>query len=98
MEIVKKREGTLLTIILAGELNTVTAPRLSEAIVGDLNTVNDVVFDMTDVFYITSAGLRILLIARQEVCDRGSVVIRGACEEIREVIEMTGFDAILNFE
>lgn len=98
MEITKKREGTLLTITLEGELNTITAPQLSEAIGDELKAVNDVVFDMTDVFYITSAGLRILLMAQQAVCDRGNVIIRGACEEIREVIEMTGFDTILTLE
>ncbi|MDO4532802.1 MAG: STAS domain-containing protein [Coriobacteriia bacterium] len=98
MEIAKKREGTLLTITLEGELNTVTAPQLEAAIAEDLKTVNDVVFDMTDLFYITSAGLRLLLAAQQETAGRGNVVVRGACEEIREIIAITGFDSILTPE
>ena len=98
MEITKKREGTLLTITLEGELNSVTAPQLEAAIAGDLKTVNDIVFDMTDLFYITSAGLRLLLAAQQETDGRGSVVVRGACEEIREIIGITGFDSILTLE
>ena len=53
---------------------------------------------MTDLTYITSAGLRILLVCQQEVEERGRVIVRGALPEIREVIEITGFDAILTLE
>ena len=95
MEISKKIDGTCLTVTLVGELNTVTAPELEAAIYDDLPSVNDVVFDMNDLSYITSAGLRILLYAEQEVEERGGVTVKGASAEIKEIIEVTGFDAIL---
>ena len=98
MDIIKSLEDNLLTITLSGELNTVTAPDLEAAIEADLKTANDIVFDMTDLTYITSAGLRILLVCQQEVEERGRVIVRGALPEIREVIEITGFDAILTLE
>ena len=98
MDIIKKLEGAQLTVILAGELNTVTASELEEAIADDLKTISSIVFDMTDLIFITSAGLRILLFSQQELEGRGGVTVCGACREIREVIEVTGFDTILSIE
>lgn len=98
MEIKKAIEGACLTVALEGELNTITAPELEAAIYDDLENVSDVVFDMTELGYITSAGLRVLLYAEQEVEGRGGVTIKGACDEIKEILEMTGFDSILNVE
>ncbi len=98
MDISKKREGNLLTITLAGELNTATAPDLEAAIGDDVKPEDTIVFDMTDLAYITSAGLRILV-----ACDRatgrcGAVVLRGVCDEIREVLEVTALDTIMTIE
>lgn len=98
MEIKKTIEGACLSVALEGELNTITAPELEAAIYDDLENVSDVVFDMTELSYITSAGLRVLLYAEQEVEGRGGVTIKGACDEIKEILEMTGFDSILNVE
>ena len=98
MEITKTIEDKCLTVTLVGELNTVTSPELEAEIYGDLASVNDIVFDMTDMNYITSAGLRILLYCEQEVEGRGGVTIKGACDEIKEIIAVTGFDTILTVE
>lgn len=94
----KTLENGLMTVTLTGELNTATAPKLNEAIAGDLANVNDIVFDMTDLAYITSAGLRILLYSYQEIEDRGNVTVRGANSVVREVIEITGFDEVIVLE
>lgn len=98
MEIAKTIENECLKVTLVGELNTVTSPDLEAAIYGDLASVDNVVFDMTDMGYITSAGLRVLLYCEQEVEGRGGVTIKGACDEIKEVLEVTGFDTLLTVE
>lgn len=98
MEIKKTLEGDRLTVVLVGELNTVTAQELEAAVVDDLASINDIVFDMTDLTYMTSAGLRVLLYAQQELEDRGGVTVRGVSPVIREVIEVSGFDSILTIE
>ena len=98
LEIQTTLEDGRLTVVLSGELNTTTSPKLETAIENDLENINDIVFDMTDLSYITSAGLRILLFSQQELEDRGSVIVRGASPVIREVIEVTGFDSILTLE
>ena len=46
--------------------------------------------------YITSAGLRILLAMEQEMEQKeGALVLHGVNSEIMEVLEITGFDTIL---
>lgn len=98
MDIKKQCDDRTLTVTLVGELNTLSAPELEQAVKDDLKSIDTIIFDMTDLTYITSAGLRILLVAQQELDDRGGVIICGLRPEIREVIEITGFDTILTIE
>lgn len=98
MDITMKREGNQLVVTLVGELNTATSPELEAALEGELNADDTVVFDMTDLIYITSAGLRILVRCDMETGKRGAVTLRGVREEIREVLEMTGFDTVFAIE
>lgn len=98
MEISKMREGNQLTVTLAGELNTATAPELEEAIANDVHAEDTIIFDMTDLEYMTSAGLRLVIACDTATGGRGAVILRGVCDEIREVLEMTGFDTILVIE
>ena len=98
MSIAITRTDDLLTVTLEGELNILSAPELERALADELEAVDSVVFDLTEVSYITSAGLRVLLATQQAVQERGSVIVRGACDEILEIFEMTGFDTILVIE
>ena len=98
MDISKHREGNLLTVTLAGELNTATAQELQEAIENEVGAEDNIVFDMTDLTYMTSAGLRILVACDEATGERGAITLRGVCDEIREVLEITGFDSVLNIE
>ena len=98
MDICKTREGNQLHVSLAGELNTATAPDLEAALADEVRADDTIVFDMTDLAYMTSAGLRVLVACDKATGMRGAVILRGVCDEIREVLEMTGFDTILTIE
>ena len=98
MKIDKTQSGTELTVALDGRLDTVTAPELEEALVG-LSGVTKLIIDMEKLVYVSSAGLRVLLAAQKKMDGNGgSMVIRNANEEIREIFEVTGFDEILTLE
>lgn len=99
MELTQTREGNKLTITLAGDLNTMTAPDL-EAVLGDnLADVDELVFDLTDLRYTSSAGLRAFLGAQQVMEDRdATMVVRGASEFVMEIFEETGFVNLLDIE
>lgn len=99
MELTQTREGNKLTITLAGDLNTMTAPDL-EAVLGDnLADVDELVFDLTDLRYTSSAGLRAFLGAQQVMEDKdATMVVRGVSEFVMEIFEETGFVNLLDIE
>lgn len=98
MKIDKTQKGTELTVALEDRLDTVTAPEL-EASLSDLSGVTKLIIDMAKLVYVSSAGLRVLLAAQKKM-DRngGSMTLRNANEEIKEIFEVTGFDEILTIE
>ena len=98
MTIKKTQEGTTLTVVLEGELNTQTAPQLEAELPADMEGVDLLILDLTAVQYLSSAGLRVILVAQQSLADRGGVTVRGASEDLREIFEVTGLDEILTFE
>lgn len=98
MTIRKTLEGTTLTVVLEGELNTQTAPQLEAELPADMEGIDRMILDLTAVEYLSSAGLRVILAAQQSLADRGGVTVRGASEDLREIFEVTGLDEILTFE
>lgn len=59
---------------------------------------NALVVDFTDVKYVSSAGLRILLSAHKVMSKKGGLRVTGVSDEIMEVFDITGFSTILNIE
>ena len=98
MLINKTSENDKLTIALEGRLDTLTAPQLDAEIQGKLDGVKSLVFDFKKLDYISSAGLRILLMAQRIMHKQGSMVVKNASAEIKEIFEVTGFCDILTVE
>ena len=65
MELKKVYEGTKLTVYLSGKLDTESAPKLNAELAGSLGGITELVLDMTELQYVSSAGLRTLLSAQQ---------------------------------
>ncbi|MBR0313041.1 MAG: STAS domain-containing protein [Oscillospiraceae bacterium] len=97
MTIKKQADGSKLTIGLEGRLDTTTAPELEKEIKA-LDGVTDLAFDMAALDYISSAGLRVLLAAQKLMNKQGSMVIRNANDDIKDIFEVTGFSDILTIE
>ena len=97
MEVVKNLNGQTLTVSLTGSLDTVTAPELEKSI-EDLSGVNQLVFDLIDLDYVSSAGLRVFLNTHKRMMPVGKMLIKNANESIMEVFEITGFTDVLNIE
>lgn len=98
MKIKKNIEGKNLLLALEGELNTNTAPELEAALSPEIDDAENVIIDMKQLSYVTSAGLRILLTAKKKVSGKGYVILRNVSPVIREIFEITGFAAFLKFE
>ena len=98
MTIEIKRTAEETTIKLAGRLDTTTAPALDKTIQEDIADVKNLVLDVKELEYISSAGLRVLLGAQKKMQKIGSMKVTNVCEAVMEVFEMTGFADILVIE
>ena len=96
IEIKKSAEET--TVIVAGRLDTVTAPALDKTINEDISDTKNLVLDVKELEYISSAGLRVLLSAQKKMQKIGSMKVKNVCEAVMDVLEMTGFADILVIE
>ena len=91
MTIAKETSGNTLTVRLDGRLDTITSPDLEQAL-SDLAGVAHLVLDFAGISYISSAGLRaLLMLYRQMAANDGRVALVGLPETIRDVMAVTGF-------
>ena len=98
LSINKKIENGTTVFSLAGRLDTTTAPELEQEIKSSLDGVSELVMDMKELDYISSAGLRVLLSAQKVMNKQGSMTIHNANDTILEIFEVTGFSDILTIE
>ena len=98
MNIVKSQSDDRLTIALEGRLDISTAPELEQVVVGSLAGVADLVFDLEKLSYISSAGLRVLLLAQKKMNKQGSMKVIHVNEMIMEVFVNMGFSNIMTIE
>ena len=98
LDIKKNVDGSSLEFVLEGRLDTVTAPELEAEIKSSIEGIENLSFDFTDLAYVSSAGLRVLLSAQKIMNDKGSMVVRNVSDEIQEIFDVTGFSDILTVE
>ena len=87
-----------MTITLEGRLDALTSPQLDAELQGAYEGVKLLVFEFKNLAYISSAGLRIVLAAQKVMSTQGTMIIRNACDEIRDIFDVTGFSDILILE
>ena len=86
-------------IELLGRLDAVNAPQLQEELkklVG--SPVNRIVFLANNLEYISSAGLRVIIFAKQKIGVNAEVYLIGASEAILSVVKMSGLDNFMFFQ
>ena len=98
MTMEKKIENGNVTLTITGRLDTTTAPELEKTIDNVLDGTKELVFDMTGLEYISSAGLRVILKAQKAMNAQGSMKLIGVNDSIMEVFDITGFLDILTIE
>ena len=90
MEFTKVKEGTKLTYTVSGRLDTNTSPELNDDIAASLGDVTELVMDIKDLEYISSAGVRVLLSAYKVMKKQGTMVLKNVPEIVRNVLSVTG--------
>ena len=95
MDITKNKDGGKLDIKVSGRLDTTTAPQLDEEIKASVDGVTELVFDLGELEYISSAGLRVLLASQKTMNKQGEMKVTAVSEPVMEIFEVTGFSEIL---
>ena len=98
MTIEKQLMGAAATIVVAGRLDTATAPELEKAVDEIVVGLKELTFDMAGLEYVSSAGLRVILKAQKIMNAQGSMKLTGVSDNIMEVFDITGFLDIRTIE
>ena len=84
--------GTTLKARVTGRMDTLTAPELLKKFQEFTNQIDAIDMDVSDMAYVSSAGLRVLLIMYKSLKDKDAFRMTGVNESVREILETTGFD------
>ncbi len=96
MNIITREENGTLFIELEGRLDTVTSQELGNALPVEKRRDLDIDLDFAKLQYISSAGLRLLVLFKKEAqVTNNKMVIRNINEVVKEIFSVTGFDKIL---
>lgn len=96
MVITKSLNGTKETFKVEGRLDTLAAPALLDELEQMDDHVDSVVFDFSELEYISSMGLRALVIASKKV--NGALVIKNVSPRIMSILSTTGLDNTIRIE
>lgn len=98
MKINKKYNGDELTMAVEGRIDTITSQILDKQINDELGKFTSLTIDFSDVEYISSAGLRVLISAQKKLDGDVSMRIVNVGDVVNEIFTMSGFDKILKIE
>ena len=98
LKITVTKEGAEYKFFLEGRLDTLTSPDLEDQVEEAFQDAERIIFDFEKLDYISSAGLRVLLGAAQEMEDHGEMIVRNLTPAVQEVFDVTGFIEAFNIE
>ena len=99
MTIQTNYDGTTATLEIEGRVDTMTSPQLQQAVLQAFQSAKKVVLDFDRVTYISSAGLRVLLIGQKTAQSKQmSMVLKNVGQTVKNVLDMVGFTSVMTIE
>ena len=98
MEIIKNKNGNSLILKPQGRLDTLSAPEFEKVFKENYEGVDDLEIDLSELVYVSSAGLRVLLSAQKIMNKQGKMTVKNANSDVLDIFEVTGFTELLNIE
>lgn len=93
---VEKPEG-LSVVFASGAIDAVTCTELEEALIRLVDEgQTHIILDLEGVHYISSAGMRVILIVIQRLHGTGKFALSSLNKDVMAVIEMAGFTNIMD--
>ncbi|MBO6229614.1 MAG: STAS domain-containing protein [Ruminiclostridium sp.] len=96
MKLKKSNDGSELTVTLVGEVDAANVTVIEEKLLKEVAGVTDLTFDLKELEYISSAGLRVLLQMQKMMKTQGNMVIINTNDEVMDIFKVTGFVRLLN--
>jgi anti-sigma B factor antagonist len=98
MEITERRTAEIVTLSLSGKLDTTTAKTFEEKILAQIESgERRIVIDLAQVDYISSAGLRVFVLAAKRLnIANGKMVLCSLKDPVKEVFDIAGFSSIFS--
>lgn len=98
MEIIANKVDDTLELKVIGRLDTITSNQLEAELKKVDKSVDLLIFDFSELEYLTSVGIRIIVSAHKMMMKQGKLVVRNLNDEVSEVLEVTGILDLLNVE
>lgn len=99
MNIIKTYDENELTLSVEGRIDTNTSQELDGEIKDEMGNFDSLIMDFTDLEYISSAGLRVLIATQKKLkSDDIPFVIKNVNDSIGGIFKMSGFDKILKIK
>lgn len=96
MTIIETRQDGVVELRIEGRVDTNTSPQLQKSILQAFQKGSSVILDFAEVEYVSSSGLRALLIGEKTAKSKGgSMTLTHVCDSVMKVFDMTGFSKIL---
>lgn len=96
VEIKIEQEGDVYLVILEGRIDATSTPLVEKKLANLLDVTKKIAVDFTDIIYLSSAGMRLLLSMTKKMhAKSGEVVFFGMSDDVTDIIRMAGFERIL---
>ena len=92
----RSNNGSVLKVELDGELDAVNAPELEQRLRREIPGVKELIFDLKELEYVSSAGLRVFLCMQKIMFSQGTMEICNVSESVRDIFHVSGFTKLLN--
>ena len=97
MTITRQENGDQITLLVEGRVDTNTSPQLQQEILAAFQTAKLLTLDLEKVDYVSSAGLRALLIGQKTAGSKGAKMeLLHVAPTVKAVLDSVGFTKILN--
>lgn len=92
MEIKNYAQEGHIVVEISGSLDSTTVSQAEEKVLPLMADKTCMVMDLSKCSFISSAGLRLLLMVAKQLASKGGwLTLAGVCDEVKDVMEMTGF-------
>lgn len=99
MTVNKNESADTITIALSGRLDKLSSPELEKEMKEEISKKKNIIFDMKDLTYISSAGLRVLLATEKENKANGkNTTIINVNSDVMDILVVTGFVYMLDIQ